>query len=53
MAKKVDIEIYSTHNERKSVATEKFITTLKNKIFKCMSSMSKLYNEKLDDIVNK
>ena len=35
MAKeKNDIEMYSTHNEGKSVVSQKFIRTLKNKIFK-------------------
>ena len=29
MARKNDAEIYSTHNERKSVVTERFIRTLK------------------------
>ena len=29
-----NIEIYSTYNEGKSVVTERFIRTLKNKIFK-------------------
>ena len=28
-----DIEMYSMHNEGKSVIAERFITTLKNKIF--------------------
>ena len=51
---KNDIKIYSTHNEGKSVATERFITTLKNKIYKNMTSISKnVYIDKLDDIVNK
>ena len=27
-----DIEMYSTHNEEKSVVAERFIRTLKNKI---------------------
>ena len=36
-----DIEIYSTQNEGKSVAAERFIRTLKNKIYKYMTSMSK------------
>ena len=31
---KNDIEMYSTHNEGKSVVTERFITTIKNKIYK-------------------
>ena len=41
MAKKHVIEMYSTHNERKSVAPERFIRTLKNKIYKYMTSISK------------
>ena len=32
MARKNAIETYSMHNEGKSVATERFIRTLKNKI---------------------
>ena len=49
-----DIEIYSTHNEGKSVVTEIFMRTLKNKIYKYMTSVSKnIYIDKLDDIVNK
>ena len=36
-----DIGIYSTHNEGKSVIAERSITTLKNKIYKCMTSVSK------------
>ena len=48
------IEMYSTHNEGKSVVAERFIRTLKKKIYKCMSSISKnVYIDKLDDIVNK
>ena len=36
-----------------SVVAERFIRTLKNKIYKCMTSVSKnVYNNKLDDIVN-
>ena len=35
------IEIYSTHNEGKSIAAERFIRTLKNKIHKYMTSISK------------
>ena len=35
------IEMYSTYNERKSVAAERFIRTLKNKIFKHMTVISK------------
>ena len=49
-----DIEMYSTHNERKSVVAEKLIRTLDIKICKCMISISKkMYVDKLDDIVNK
>ena len=35
-----NIEMYSTYNEGKSVAAERFIATLKNKIFKHMISVS-------------
>ena len=42
-----DIEMYSIHNEGKSVIAEKFIRTLKTKIYKYMTSVS----NKLDDIV--
>ena len=46
--------MYSTHNEGKSVVAERFIGTLKNKIYKYMTSVSKnIYIDKLDDIVNK
>ena len=45
--------MYSTHNEGKSVAAENFIRTLKNKIHKYMTSVSKtVYIDKLDDIVD-
>ena len=48
-----DTEMYSIHNEGKSVVAERFIRTLKNKIYKYMTSISKnLYINKLDDIVN-
>ena len=36
-----DIEIYSTYNEGKSVVAERFIRTLKNKIYKHITSISK------------
>ena len=50
---KNSIEMYSAHNERKSVVAERFIITLKNKIYKYMTSVSKnVYIDKLDDIVN-
>ena len=47
-----DIEIYSTNNKGKSVVNERFIRTIKNKIYKYMTSISKnVYIDKLDDIV--
>ena len=50
---KQDIEMYSTHNVGKSVVAERFIRTLRNKIYKHMTSISKnLHIDKLDDIVN-
>ena len=50
---KNDIEMYSTHNEGKSVVAERFIRTIKNTIYKHMTSISKnVYIDKLDDIVN-
>ena len=46
--------MYSMYNEGKSAITERFIRTLKNKIYKYMTSVSKnIYIDKLDDIVNK
>ena len=46
--------MYSTHSEGKSVVAERFIGTLKNKIYKYMTSVPKIaYIDKLDDIVNK
>ena len=46
--------MYSTYNEGKSVVAERFIRTLKNKIFKQMTAISKnIYFDVLDDIVNK
>ena len=46
--------MYSTNNEGKSVIAERFIRTLKNKIYKYMTSISKnVYIDKLDDIVRK
>ena len=45
--------MYSTHNEGKSVVAERFIRTLKSKIYKYMTSISKnVYIDKLDDIVD-
>ena len=46
--------MYSTYNEGKSVIAERFIRTLKNKIFKHMIAISKnVYFDVLDDIANK
>ena len=44
--------MYSIHNEGKSVVAERFIRTLKTKIYKYMTAISKnVYIDKLDDIV--
>ena len=46
--------MYSTYNEEKSVAAERFIRTLKDKSFKHMTAISKkVYFDVLHDIVNK
>ena len=46
--------MYSTYNEGKSVVAERFIKTLKNNIFKHMTTISKnVYVDSLNDIVNK
>ena len=48
-----DTEMYSIYNEGKSVLAERFIKTLKNKIYKYMTAISKnVYIDKLDDIVD-
>ena len=45
--------MYSTFNEGKSVAAERFIRTLKNKLYKHMTALNKnVYYNVLDDIVN-
>ena len=45
--------MYSIHNEGKSVVAERFIRTLKTKIYKYMTAISKnMYIDKLDDIIN-
>ena len=45
--------MYSTHNEGKSNVTERFVRTLKNKMYKYMSSVTKnKYINKLEDVVN-
>ena len=49
-----NIEMHSTFNEGKSVVAERLIRTLKNKIFKHMTAISKnVYFDVLDDIANK
>ena len=51
---KNDTEMYSTHNERKFVIAERLTRTLKNKIYKYMTSISKnVYISKLDYTVDK
>ena len=48
-----DIIMYSTFNEGKSVVAERFIRTLKNKLYKHMTATGKnVYYDVLDDIVN-
>ena len=52
--KENSIEIYSTHNEGKSVVAERFIKTLKNKIYKNMTTIGKnVYFNVLDDVIDK
>ena len=49
-----NIEMYSTCKEGKSVAAERFIRTLKNKIFKHMTAvLMNVYFDALDDIIDK
>ena len=49
-----NIEMYSTYNEGKSVVAERFVRTLRNKIFKHMTAFPKnVYFYVLDDIVDK
>ena len=49
-----DIIMYSTYSEGKSVIAERFIRTLKNKLYKHMTATSKnVYYDVLDDVVNK
>ena len=50
--KENNIEMYSTFNEGKSVVAERFIKTLKNKIYKHMTTIGKnVYIDVLHDIV--
>ena len=54
LVRKNDIDMYSSHNEGKSVVDERFIRALKTKIYKYVTSIPKnAYLDKLDDIVNK
>ena len=48
-----DIDMYSIHKEGKLAVAERFLRTLKNKIYKYMTAISKnVYINKLDDIVD-
>ena len=48
-----DINMYSMYNEGKSVVAERFIRTLKNKLYKHMTATGKNVYYVLDDVVNK
>ena len=49
-----NIKMYSAYDEGKSAVAERFIRTLKNRIFKHMTAISKnVYFDVLNDIVNK
>ena len=51
--KKNATEKYSTYNDEKSAAAETFFIILKNKIYKCMTSISKnVYINKLGELIN-
>ena len=46
--------MYSPYNEGKSVVAERFIRTLKNKLYKYMTAIGKnIYWNILDDVVKK
>ena len=46
--------MHSTHNEGEPVIAERFMKTLRSKIYKHLTSISKkVYTDKLDDIVDK
>ena len=48
-----DIIMYSTFNEGKSVVAERFIRTLKNKLYKHMTATgTNVHYDHLDDVVN-
>ena len=54
MARKKGKINVSTHNNQKSVISERFIRTLKNKVYKDMTSISKdVYIDKIGEMVNK
>ena len=44
--------MYLIYNEGKSVVAERFIRTLKSKIYKYMTSVSNVYIDKLNDVIN-
>ena len=47
-----DVNMYSTYNEAKSVVAERFIRTLKNKLYKHMTATGKnVYYDVLDDVL--
>ena len=47
-----NIEMYSTHNEGKSAIAGRFIRTIKNKIYRYMTSILKnMYIDKLDKFI--
>ena len=48
-----NIEMYSTFNEGKSIVAERFIRTLKNKIYKHLTVSKNVYFDVLEHIVNK
>ena len=52
--KEKGIEMYSAHNLGRSVVAERFIGSMKNRIYTHMTTISKtVYIDKLDNIVNK
>ena len=53
MVRKNNTEMYSAHNEGKSVVAERFTRTLKTKIYKYMTLVLKnIYIDKLNDIID-
>ena len=47
-----DIEMYSTHNDGKSVVSERFVGVLMNKIYKYVTFISKNVSfDNLDDLL--